>query len=304
MHRIVQNQSDVNLYLEVGGIWYRYDTTVPPIGDGAMGIVYQGFRCDNNEQVAIKQVRPEFWNNPLIRNRCKLEASIMLNHPNIIRMLGYCEDKPDTGPLYILSEYVSGITFEEHVHVQLAGLSMEQRDRKIIEEFIPIVEATAYLHSQGIIHRDIKPSNIMLQDGYLPKLMDLGVAKADSFFDAHLRGAVGSEPFAAPEQIVPDDVEASVDNRSDIYSLGSTLQFLLTGGFPSDLSKRPASLIEALSIATDENPNNRFQDANLFKDALLSVLNHPEEKENKPLPIIITVVVALIIVALLTTLVL
>ena len=136
----------------------------------------------------------------------------------------------------------------------------------------------------------------MLQDGYLPKLMDLGVAKSETFYDAHLKGAVGSVPFAAPEQIVPDDIEASVDNRSDIYSLGATLQFLLTGSFPSDLSNLSESLRRILVIATERDPNKRFQDVDLFKDALISALDEPLNVKKKPLSILfITMITALMV---------
>ncbi len=295
MSRITLNHEDNNLYLEIEGCWYRYDPTSHPLGEGAMGIVYRGFRCDNNEQVSIKQVRPELWDNIPIRNRCKLEGSIRLDHPNIIRMMGFCEEAQNSGPLYILSEYVSGITLEEHVNTQLATLPTEQKYRKIIEEFIQVIEAVSFLHSKGIIHRDIKPSNIMLQDGYLPKLMDLGVAKSDAFYDAHLKGAVGTTPFAAPEQLVPDDVEAAVDNRSDVYSLGVTLQYLLTGSFPSDLSKLPKSVKRAIEIATENAPNNRYQDADLFKDALISALNESLDGQRRSFSIFVTVISVLVI---------
>ena len=157
MPRIILNQNDNNLYLHVDGCWYRYDTTSHPIGEGAMGIVYHGFRCDNNDKVAIKQVRPEFWDNVFIRNRCILEASILLNHPNIIRMIGFCEEFQNSGPLYVLSEYVSGITIEEHVNTQLAGLSLGQKYKKIIEEFIQVTEAVSYLHSQALFIEILSP---------------------------------------------------------------------------------------------------------------------------------------------------
>ena len=299
MPRMFLNQYDNNLYLDVGGCWYRYDTTAYPIGEGAMGIIYHGFRCDTNEQVAVKQVRPEFWNNLLVRNRCKLESMILLNHPNIIRMIGYCEECQGSGPLYVLSEYVSGITIEEHVNTQLSRLSPRQRCEKIVKEFVQVIDAVSYLHSQGIIHRDIKPSNIMIQDGYLLKLMDLGVAKSNAFYDAHLKGSVGSIPFAAPEQLVPDDVEASVDNRSDIYSLGATLQFLLTGSFPSDLSNLSESLMRVLLTATEKDPNKRFQDVDLFKDALISTLNDLTYKPRKTFLVFVTVISALIVALML-----
>lgn len=295
MSRIIQNQEDVHVYLEVDGVWYRYDPGMPPLGEGAMGIVYLGFRCNDDTPVAIKKIRQELWNRPLIRNRAKQEASIILDHPNIIRMIGYCEEQPDDGPLYVLSEYISGETIEEHVR-HLSDLSTDQRDRKIVEEFIPIVEAASYLHSLGIVHRDIKPDNIMLQEGFLPKLMDLGVAKTDSCFDAHLCGTIGTQPFAAPEQVVPADVEAKVDNRSDIYALGATLQYLITGAFPSDLSGHSDALCSVIGTAVAEKAEDRFEDANLLKDALVSVLDSkPPEKRSRRILFVLLLVLLLVL---------
>lgn len=303
MLQIIQNQGDVNLYLEVGGVWYRYDTTAAPLGEGAMGIVYLGFRCEDNAPVAIKTIRPEWQGNPLIRCRFKLEASIVIDHPNVVRMIGYCEEYPGYGRLYVLSEYISGVTFEEHVRTQLSAMPADERDKKIVEDFIPIVEATGYLHSRGIIHRDIKPDNLMFQDGYLPKLMDLGIAKADSFFDAHLTGTMGTIPFAAPEQIVPENVEAQVDSRSDIYSLGVTLQHLITGDFPSDMSGHSEMLSSIIAQAVATDPADRFQDALSMKDALESYLSDGKPVEKKRgSAVYVAIVVGVLIAALLLVL--
>ena len=273
MPQIIQNRGDVNLYLYAGGTWYRYDTTVAPLGVGAMGIVRLGFRCDDNTPVAIKAIRPELQGNPLIRYRFKLEASIVIDHPNVVKMLGSCEEYPGYGRFYVISEYISGVTFEEHIKSRLSAMPTEDRDRKIVEDFIPIIEAVDYLHSNGIIHRDIKPDNLMIQDGYLPKLMDLGIAKTDSFGDARLTGTIGSVPFAAPEQVVAEDVVAEVDNRSDIYSLGATLQYLITGDYPSDMSGHSEKLTSIISKAVADDPAYRFQDALSLKKALEAYLN-------------------------------
>lgn len=185
-----------------------------------------------------------------------------MNHPHIINMIGYCEDDSGQGPLFVLSEYVCGVTFKEHVLQQICYLGIKpiEKYNKIVSEFLPILSAVKYMHSYGVIHRDIKPMNIMFQDGYHLKLMDLGIAKADYFFDAHLKGFIGSKPFAAPEQVVPDDVEAKVDRRSDIYSLGVTLSYLLVDHYPPQKEdKLPKKLNDIILKATSINPDDRYQ---------------------------------------------
>ena len=187
MSSIRWQPNDPNIYLYVEGRWYRYLSTSAPVGEGAMGIVYLGFDCMTNEKVAIKMLRQEFWHDQQIRNRLRLEASISISHPNIIRMLGYCEDSSMTGPLYVLSEYIYGVTFKEHVE-QLSNFELNREDQfnKIVTEFLPAMDAVDHLHSLGVIHRDIKPANLMFQDGNTLKLMDLGIAKADYFFTINL----------------------------------------------------------------------------------------------------------------------
>lgn len=264
MSSIRWQPNDSNIYLWVNSRWYRYDSTAQPVGEGAMGIVYLGFDCKTNDKVAVKLLRQEFWNDVQIRNRLRLEASIIMSHPNLIRMIGCCEDTSGQGPLYVLSEYVCGVTFKEHVQQQLSYLKSGPLERyhKILSEFRPVLDAVGYLHSCGVIHRDIKPMNIMFQDGCNLKLMDLGIAKADYFFDAHLKGFIGSKPFAAPEQIVDDDVEAIVDRRSDIYALGVTLSYLLVDHFPlQKADKIPQGLSDIISKATYKNPAYRYQSA-------------------------------------------
>lgn len=295
MYNIAQNPGDSNVYLHVDGRWYRYDTAACPIGSGAMGTVYMGFSCDTNEPVAVKLIHPHICDIPNIRQRAKLEASVRLDCPNVVKMIGYCENFPDSGPLYVLSKYISGVTFDEHVCSQLSSLDADDRTAKIVEEFIQILDAVAVLHSNGIVHRDIKPSNIMLQDGYLPVLMDLGVVKTNYFFDAHICGTVGSQPFAAPEQIVPDDVEAKVDSRSDIYSLGMTLSHLISCGNQAGESNCPETLQSIIERATDRNPDGRYPDVWQFREDLESYLHQEEKPSGNALKYCIAGAVALLL---------
>lgn len=300
MSSIRWQQNDPNLYLSVNSRWYRFDTTVPPVGEGAMGIVYLGFDCDTNVKVAVKMLRQEFWGDPNIRNRFKLEGLIIMHHPHIVQMIGYCEDDSGTGPLFVLSEYVCGVTFKEHVQSQLSFLNSDSRVRysKIVSEFQPVMSAVRHLHSYGVIHRDIKPMNLMFQDGYRLKLMDLGIAKADYFFDAHLKGFIGSKPFAAPEQIVEDNVEAVIDKRADIYSLGVTLSHLLVGHFPPQREDRlPQDLANVITKATMINPDDRYQTADEMErdvELYLSKLSKKRIKLNSEKVFILLFIIALL----------
>lgn len=268
MSLIRWNKGDSNIYIQVNSRWYRYDTSLSPVGEGAMGLVYLGFDCTSNEKVAVKVLRQEYWGDSHIRMRLKLEASIQINHPNLIRMIGFCEDSSGRGPLFVLSEYVCGVTFDEHIQ-QLTEWGKEELYDKVVKEFLPVLDAVGCLHSYGIVHRDIKPSNIMFQDGCCLKLMDLGIAKADYFFDAHLKGFTGTMPFAAPEQRVKDDVEAELDETADIYAAGVTLSYLLVNHFPIiQYDKVPKSLAAIISKATMSDREYRFRSAGEMKQAL------------------------------------
>lgn len=302
MSSIWWQANDPNIYLNVGNRWYRYLSTSSPVGEGAMGIVYLGFDCLTNEKVAIKMLRQEFWHDSQIRNRLKLEASLTVDHPNIIRMIGYCEDATGQGPLYVLSEYVCGVTFKEHVE-RLSYLESDRKQKyaKIAAEFMPVMDAVEHLHSFGIVHRDIKPSNLMFQDGYMLKLMDLGIAKADHFFDAHLKGFIGTIPYAAPEQVVGDDEEAMVDSRTDIYALGVTLSYLLVGHYPVSPSDRvPDALENIIRKATAHSPSARYQNAYEMRNAINAYLNNRKTGTKSSM----TAVIAVSTIALLAGLIL
>ena len=149
MSSIRWKEGDTNVYLRTNTQWYRYDSSQPPIGEGGMGIVYLGFNCETNEKVAIKMLRQEFWYNQDFRNRLKLEASIRMNHPNIIKMIGFAEYESGQGPLYILSEYVYGVTFMEHLQ-HLTGWQENDKYLKILYEFCPLLDAVSHMHSLGI----------------------------------------------------------------------------------------------------------------------------------------------------------
>lgn len=264
------------IYLLVNGVWYCYDSAGYTLGDGAMGVVYLGFRCDNQDRVAIKKVRDEYAGNKQIRECARNEALISISHPNIVKMIGYCEYAPDYGPIYILSEYIPGITFEDHVKKRLSVLPVKERIHRIISDMLPILSAVQYLHENGIVHRDIKPSNLMIDSTSQVKLMDLGVAVPLQNIAADVHEFVGTPEYAAPELIPSSGIERVADARVDIYAVGVTLYELLAGVNPfagssydetlyrqlyrelPENSVLPAKLFAIIKKATEKKPELRY----------------------------------------------
>lgn len=136
LHQVYQQEGDSRIFLQVSGHWYYYDSNSIPLGKGAMGTVYLGFSCDSNQRIAVKRVKDIYANNKMIRERAKLEASLSFSHPNLVQMIGLCEYNSDTGPIFILSGYIAGITLETHVREQLNNLSPNERVKKYHTKYV------------------------------------------------------------------------------------------------------------------------------------------------------------------------
>jgi len=252
------------------------------IGHGAMGEVFKGWRMNNPaEKVAIKRVYPRHAQNPQIRERAKFEASLSIDHPNIIKMLG-CSEFRD-GSIYIISEFVQGNTIDKFV------LPIDKANRvEIVSRMMCLVlDALTCLHNQRIWHRDIKPSNIMVEYGCNVRVMDLGIATSDGISFGTIAGrGFGTYPYAPPEQITGQ--RSQINGSSDLYSLGITFYELLTddnpfaGGSDIDILEKqvkmplppnpaiPKHLFKVLQKATAKKQSNRFQTAEEFKEAILN----------------------------------
>lgn len=291
--QVFHRDGDPYTYLWVGGQWFCYNPNEQPLGEGAMGTVYLGFSCTDNQRIAVKRVRDQYANIPVIRQRAHQEASLSsLSHPNLVKMIGLCEYEPDHGPIFILSGYVSGITLDKHVKTQLSSLSAEERMEKISLEMCNVLDALQYLHSHGVLHRDIKPANIMIENGKTVKLMDLGIARLNGGNRYSTIGFIGTPQYAAPEQILSEDNHSELTKRTDIYSVGVTFYELLTGvnPFMSDIeadvlarqvSKSlpydktiPRSLFKVIRKATEKDPQKRYATALEFKMAIMEALRY------------------------------
>src|SRR5437870_5920481 len=205
------------------------------LGAGAMAITYRARDTVLNSVVALKVIDRTVAQNPGARSRFLREAraAAQIRHPNVARVSHYGEQD---GECFYVMEVVEGETLEAKVRREgplSLALALE-----IIEQ---VARALAAAEACGVVHRDIKPSNIMLESdpgGCAPivKVIDYGVAKvlapeAERGAEQTQTGFIGTPAFASPEQFAQSG-ETRLDTRSDIYSLGVTFWYLLSGRVP------------------------------------------------------------------------
>lgn len=278
-------EGDPYIYLWAIGQWYCYNPNEAPIGSGAMGTVYKGYRCKDARPIAVKRVKDRYANVEQIRKRARQEASLAFRHNNLVEMIGCCEWEPTSGPIFLLSNWVEG----ENIDVFVRRLSRDDPNRinKISAAIMQVLDALDYVHSRGVVHRDIKPSNIMVEGDGNVRLMDLGIARLNGGNQYSLAGFIGTPQYSAPEQILRDKTDSIPINAStDLYALGITFYELLTGVNPFDSDREaeilmkqmtlqlpndkaiPSRLMQVLLKATEKKQSDRYATAREFKDAL------------------------------------
>ncbi len=196
------------------------------IGQGGMGYVFKGEHILLGRIEAIKVLPKEQMDSTSIASfRREIRAQAQLDHPNLVR-LTYADTDGDT--YFLVTEFVPGSDLRRLVRFH-GSLSQAQAAVLISQT----AEALDYAHSRGLIHRDVKPGNLLVTPEGRTKLTDLGLA----FFAADLvlpapnkpKHIVGTADFLAPEVIVsPGEVRPI----SDVYSLGCTLYYAVTGKVP------------------------------------------------------------------------
>jgi serine/threonine protein kinase len=203
---------------------YRIDAL---LGQGGMASIYYGLDVRLKRRVAIKVInaplRTDF--EYVARFGREAQAIARLEHPHIVRLYRYGEDK---GLLYMVMQYVDGAdlasVLAEH---REAGSLIEPEDAGRIAREVCL--ALDYAHAHGVIHRDVKPSNIMLDKQGHVYLADFGLALLTEF---GTRGEVlGSPRYIAPEQAISS---AEVVPQSDLYAVGVILYEMFTGEIPFD----------------------------------------------------------------------
>jgi hypothetical protein len=199
----------------------KYDV-LDVIGRGGMGVIYKAVDPGIRRVVAIKMMTGAFLENPELMRRFYREAQSAgkLQHPNIVSIydLGVQDGNP-----YLVMEFLEGESLERLIRTQ-QPISLEEKLGIIIQ----VCEGVGYAHQRHIVHRDIKPGNVMLLPDRRVKIVDFGIARVGT--DAMTRPGriMGSIHYMSPEQIN----FATVDARSDIFSIGVLLYQLLTAKLP------------------------------------------------------------------------
>ena len=200
----------------------RYEI-VREIGRGAMGVVYEGRDLSLMRPVALKILRLEPIEEELRETFEKrfyqeARAAASLQHPCIVVVYEIGIDAA-ADAFFMSLEFLRGRTLEDVI----ADGPLPWRDALRIAG--RLADALSHAHEHGVIHRDIKPGNVMIPKKGEPKIMDFGVAKLDSSKLTSQGDVLGSPGYMAPEQAL----EARVDARSDLFSLGTVLYEALTG---------------------------------------------------------------------------
>jgi serine/threonine protein kinase len=200
------------------------------IAPGGMGKVYKARDTVLGRIVALKVLSTDVSNRPAALERFRREArhAARLSHKNVVTLYEYGERD---GHHYLALEYVEGIDLYEYIE-RKGRLDPEEARRIMLQA----VKALDHAYQNGIIHRDIKPSNFLLaaeKDRLRVKLTDLGLARTageeEEFRVTRAGSTVGTIDYLSPEQARDS---ASVDVRSDIYSMGCTFYHMLAGQPP------------------------------------------------------------------------
>ena len=266
------------------------------IGEGGMGAVYEAEQENPKRIVALKIVKSALAAPVLLRRFAQeTEALGRLQHAGIARIYDAGAIETGWGPQpYFAMELIHGLPLVEYAHRHQLDAAAR------IALFIKVCDAVGHAHQRGVLHRDLKPANILVDESGEPKVLDFGVARiADDAAHGtrHTKAGdiVGTLAYMSPEQVLADP--ASIDARSDVYSLGVVLYELLAGRLPYRSERRWTDAVRTvrdaepvplsalgrdfhgdLSViagkALEMEPNRRYQSAGALADDLRRYLSH------------------------------
>ncbi|MDR0897770.1 MAG: Stk1 family PASTA domain-containing Ser/Thr kinase [Oscillospiraceae bacterium] len=264
---------------------------VAGIGEGGMSHVWRAQDLNTGKAVAVKMLREEYQGDETFVRRFEREAQAAsrMTHPNIANLLDVGQE-PD-GTRYLVIEYVSGKTLKQFI--QESGAIRPDTAAQII---IRVLAAVQHAHQNGVIHRDIKPQNILIDREGTVKVSDFGIARVANAqtMSAEDETVMGSVYYFSPEQANG----ATVDEKSDLYSVGIVFYEMLTGQVPftgdtpvaiamqhiKAKPTPPSAINPAVSPALDvvvlqamaKNPRARYLTAADMQQDVRLALEHPD----------------------------
>ena len=268
------------------------------IGSGGMGVVLKAFDAALNRNVAIKVLAPHLGSSGAARKRFSREAqaAAAVVHDNVMEIYGVADVD---GLPYLVMPYVRGPSLQRRLDDD-GPLALVE----ILRIGMQAAAGLAAAHAQGLVHRDVKPANILLADGVeRVKLTDFGLARAADDASLTKTGIIAGTPqYMSPEQSRGE----SVDQRSDLFSLGSVLYAMCTGRAPfraetsygvlrrvTDEEPRPIReinpdipewLCRIIATLMSKQPDDRFASAREVAELLEECLAHVQQPTAVPLP--------------------
>jgi class 3 adenylate cyclase len=209
----------------------RYEV-LAELGRGGMGVVYKARDTQIGRVVAIKMiltgnVSPEHLEAYKKRFFREAQTAGLMSHPGIVTIYDIAEH--ETGQPYLVMEFVEGTTLDKLLTPQSNGYAVERLPlQQSLDTIIQVCDALDCAHTRGVIHRDIKPANILYTVDGKAKLADFGIAKLEGSHLTQTGTIMGTPAFMSPEQFSG----SAIDERSDLFSVGAVLYWMLTGEFP------------------------------------------------------------------------
>jgi len=246
------------------------------VGRGGMGVVYRAFERSLKRVVALKVLLPEIAGNASAAKRFRREAVLAANlsHPNIVPVF---QVDPRELPTYFAMEFVLGRSLKDKVESE-GYLPPDEAVRITLQA----VEALECAHQQHIVHRDIKPSNILLQNHVeRVRVTDFGIARdmTGQLADVTMTEgtSAGTPAFMSPEQ----NLGTKLDARTDIFSLGMTLYYMLTGRV-AFRAKNRQKLVVAFREQTPQPPSRLNPAVDVALDRLVMKMIAIDRRQRYP----------------------